>query len=302
MTFQNDWDLFRTILSDDTVSSYSMGVFDIFTVSFKNFIFENEIFLKVGYKTYYRCDECEEQCLCEAHSKNVSGKKRWFIPCQYEGLKEITKESLLRWRFDPVKFASILAKEIGFLTPPVRKKPDGLFYLGNYCLGTYVINTYFSDNDTLNQLREENIDNSMFLTLSDEKPNLGSNVIIKLDEWFTFTDGKLQANRELLEKIILSRFQFNESKLNLPTVKDFKHSPDFRSVNWRGKVFSFNSNQATIIKALYEAHCNKTPSLGSEYLLGLIEKDGGFLKDIFKNHPAWKSLLIGQAGNYRLDL
>jgi len=88
-----------------------------------------------------------------------------------------------------------------------------------------------------------------------------------------------------------------------PESQDFQHSPDYASVNWRGREYQFNKNQATCVRLLHEAWLEGTPYLSGHHLLTTIE---GAVKmsGLFRRHPAWKRLiLIGERkATYRLNL
>ena len=95
----------------------------------------------------------------------------------------------------------------------------------------------------------------------------------------------------------------------------FRHSPDFHSVRWEGQEFTFTPRQSLVVQLLYEAHSKGVPEVGQNRILedvGSLEKPtrGRLLKpptrlrDLFRNHPAWGSLIVQGAkrGNYRLSL
>ncbi len=97
-------------------------------------------------------------------------------------------------------------------------------------------------------------------------------------------------------------------KLDLSEDDSFRHSVDFRSVYWRGEVFSFTTQQAQVIEMLYQAYINKTPEVSHKYILEEIGTPSSKLKDTFRKHPgfhpAWNSLIIqGKTkGTVRLDI
>lgn len=86
--------------------------------------------------------------------------------------------------------------------------------------------------------------------------------------------------------------------------EQFFHSPDFHSVHYKDKQYSFTKSQAACIKILFECWQNKTPEVGQDYLLTEIESESPRLRDLFKNHSAWQVFVVaGQyKGNYRLNL
>lgn len=84
--------------------------------------------------------------------------------------------------------------------------------------------------------------------------------------------------------------------------KPRRHSPDFRSVHWDGTDHAFTANQAAIVKQLWEAYENGTPDVGGDTLLVGADADTKQIKDVFKKHPAWRSMIVegSTKGTYRL--
>jgi hypothetical protein len=86
--------------------------------------------------------------------------------------------------------------------------------------------------------------------------------------------------------------------------KGFTHSPDFRSVNKDGKIFSLTSKQAQVIQMLFRAQQEGTPVLGQDYILEEVSPYTSTkrLRDIFKSNPeAWEALIeSGRKGTVRL--
>lgn len=80
------------------------------------------------------------------------------------------------------------------------------------------------------------------------------------------------------------------------------HGPDFRSVNWYGTCFEFTSQQAAVVKVLWEAMENGTPTVGDPTLLEAVESGAGRLPNLFRDHPAWGRMIVegGTKGSRRL--
>lgn len=91
-----------------------------------------------------------------------------------------------------------------------------------------------------------------------------------------------------------------------PNSETATHSEDFASVNWFGKIYSFTRPQAEIVGALWRAWKDGNPFLAQQTLLNIADSDGMRLRDCFKGHPAWGSLIRhgptcgGVMGTYRL--
>jgi hypothetical protein len=83
------------------------------------------------------------------------------------------------------------------------------------------------------------------------------------------------------------------------------HSPDFASVRWRGQVFAFTPKQRLIVAALWHARQQGYEWVSTESLLEAAESNGGRVRELFKGHPAWGTLIIsgvvagGCPGTYR---
>lgn len=80
------------------------------------------------------------------------------------------------------------------------------------------------------------------------------------------------------------------------------HGPDFRSVKWFGSVYEFTAQQAACVKVLWEAWENGTPAVGDATVLETADSDAERLPLVFRNHPAWGTLIVeGQTkGTHRL--
>ncbi|MEK6675972.1 MAG: hypothetical protein AABZ47_10005 [Planctomycetota bacterium] len=89
-----------------------------------------------------------------------------------------------------------------------------------------------------------------------------------------------------------------------PGEKPTGHSKGFRSVRWNGTNYSFTATQAAIVKQLWEPWENGTPDEPGDTLLATAEvADSQRIRDVFKNHPAWTTMIVqGETkGTYRLS-
>lgn len=72
-----------------------------------------------------------------------------------------------------------------------------------------------------------------------------------------------------------------------------RHSPDFRSVHWYGTDYTFTPNQAACVELLWHAWEQGTPELGDGHILGTTKAgDRQRLRDVFKNCPAWGTMIV----------
>jgi 7-cyano-7-deazaguanine synthase in queuosine biosynthesis len=85
---------------------------------------------------------------------------------------------------------------------------------------------------------------------------------------------------------------------------EFRAAPGFRSVWCQGQEYTFGSKQAQVVEILYRAHQSGTPDVGQDYILEAVESSGRRLRDLFKDHPAWKSLIVSGKGKgtFRLNI
>lgn len=73
------------------------------------------------------------------------------------------------------------------------------------------------------------------------------------------------------------------------------HSPDFRSVRWGGRAYSFTPTQAAVIDVLWRAWESGSPDVGGETLLEVADCADSRLVDIFRRCPAWGVLIVDGA-------
>lgn len=83
------------------------------------------------------------------------------------------------------------------------------------------------------------------------------------------------------------------------------HSTDFRSVRWFGTVYSFTSNQASVVRLLFDHWQAGTPDVGDETLLNSVDPEAppARLNALFRAHPAWGTMIVsgGTKGVHRLS-
>lgn len=80
------------------------------------------------------------------------------------------------------------------------------------------------------------------------------------------------------------------------------HSEDYRTCTWHGADFAFTPTQAKVIGVLWEAAENGVPDVSQETLLEAAGSEGNRLRDVFRNNPAWGTLIVAGAtrGSFRL--
>lgn len=70
------------------------------------------------------------------------------------------------------------------------------------------------------------------------------------------------------------------------------HSIDFRSVNWFGAPYTFSEHQAACVKILWEHWLQRTPDVGGKTLLAEAESDAERIDLVFRDHPAWNTMIV----------
>lgn len=87
-----------------------------------------------------------------------------------------------------------------------------------------------------------------------------------------------------------------------PMESDHRISDDGRSLNWFGKTYTFTPYQAAMVKVLFDNFTNGTPLVGSATLLEAADSRGQKVSHIFRNSPAWKTIIFSPAkGLYKLE-
>jgi hypothetical protein len=81
-----------------------------------------------------------------------------------------------------------------------------------------------------------------------------------------------------------------------------EHSEDFRTILWFGKQYSFTPKQAACMRSLWRAWEKGWKGVSQQDLLSACQSDGSELRGIFKNSPAWKTIIVSvQKGVYALQ-
>ncbi len=82
-----------------------------------------------------------------------------------------------------------------------------------------------------------------------------------------------------------------------------RFSPHYRSVCWRGQTYSFSKTQAIAFGVLMRCWADGVPDVAGDYLLNAIDSDATNLCDLFRQHPAWNTIIVPGAtrGTRRLE-
>ena len=85
---------------------------------------------------------------------------------------------------------------------------------------------------------------------------------------------------------------------------EFGHSADYRRVDWQGKKFRFSPMQSRVVRLLHEEFKEGRDELGAAVLLDGSDSTGEYVRDIFRRHCAWGTLIIAgeSKGTHKLNL
>lgn len=80
------------------------------------------------------------------------------------------------------------------------------------------------------------------------------------------------------------------------------HGADFAAVSWYGTLYTFTKKQRIIVASLWAAWEAGYHWLTQERLLEDAESDCSRLRDLFRGHPAWGTMIVSKSGGeiYRL--
>ena len=87
----------------------------------------------------------------------------------------------------------------------------------------------------------------------------------------------------------------------LETFTPHHAGPGFACVRWCGQLYSFTANQSRVVEALWLAWRAGTPEVRQERIMDVAGVESR-LVDVFKDHPAWGSMIIAGAckGTFRI--
>lgn len=88
----------------------------------------------------------------------------------------------------------------------------------------------------------------------------------------------------------------------LESYLDCSAGEGFFSVRWFGEHYTFSPMQSRIVEKLWAAWQARVPDVHQSRLLEDSESTSQHLKDLFKNHPAWETMIVSTAkGVFRLQ-
>ena len=80
------------------------------------------------------------------------------------------------------------------------------------------------------------------------------------------------------------------------------HTPDYTTVKWCDEVYHFTPMQAEVVRVLHNYQREGLDELRGAFILEKIESGSRSLSDLFKDSPAWKTLVLpgSKRGSYKL--
>lgn len=89
-----------------------------------------------------------------------------------------------------------------------------------------------------------------------------------------------------------------------PELPSRRHTADFAAVVWDGQHYSFTSAQAAAVRLLWEAYEQGLYDVRHESLASAVGSDRTRMKNLFRGHPAWGTMIVSGVakGTLRLDL
>jgi hypothetical protein len=86
-------------------------------------------------------------------------------------------------------------------------------------------------------------------------------------------------------------------------VKDITPSGDYSEVTQGNTTYYFAPMQANAVRYMYERHLKGDSIIYQQEILGHVQSRSEYLKDLFKDHPAWRTLIVRAKNNYyKLDI
>lgn len=113
----------------------------------------------------------------------------------------------------------------------------------------------------------------------------------------------LQRRIETVAGLVATTAGSATTESHVETSQDARHSEDFASVYWFGTEFTFGTPaQRAVVRMLWQAMENRTPNCSKDSLLEVSGSTQNRLDMVFRNHPAWKTLIIDSGKDtYRLS-
>ena len=86
-------------------------------------------------------------------------------------------------------------------------------------------------------------------------------------------------------------------------VKDITHSDDYSEVTQGNTTYYFTSMQASAVRYMHERHRKGKAIIYQHDILAHVKSESSRLREIFKDDPAWGTLIVRAKNNYyKLDI
>ena len=138
-----------------------------------------------------------------------------------------------------------------------------------------------------------------------------TNFTEEMKKWcpFPFTDDgvvfKIYKERRYHSLTAVSR-EVTDQELSMilgGMVKDITPSGDYSEVTQGNITYYFAPMLANAVRYMHERHRKGDKIIYQQEILDHVKSGSGYLKDIFKDHPAWGTLIVRAKNNYyKLDI
>lgn len=112
-----------------------------------------------------------------------------------------------------------------------------------------------------------------------------------------------QDQQVFYENVIGSYWKWFEESNVKPPEKGIIHSKDYSEVTQWDTTYHFSPMQASVVRYMHERHINGDAIIDQQKILQHVQSKSAYLKDIFKDNSAWKTLIIKAKNTYyKLDI
>lgn len=238
----------------------------------------------------YLGDECKKYAIEEAEIMRTARSERLTADCSIDPKDPFGDESILNLRDGPdeclkLRF-EVWAKKAGIALGCPQDKSPVKFWLGR--LFQYLVET-----------------NGKYL-YAPSHTRVGSDP--KTESLKPHTSREMSGGAGYILNVWGASAIFCDSLEAQPSppgvVPEFKHSEDFRTINWKGCPYTLTPSQAQVIKVLYEGFKHGMPCIGKEIILENLDSRNRRLQDTFRKSGLWMKLIIqcSKRGTYRLNI
>ena len=117
------------------------------------------------------------------------------------------------------------------------------------------------------------------------------------------SSGEYHNQQAFYENVIGEYWKWFEENNIKPPEKGIIHSKDYTEVTQWDTTYHFSPMQASAIRYMHERHKNGDAIIAQQDILENVKSESAYLKDIFKDNSAWKTLILRAKNTYyKLDI